>query len=86
MAFLEFNLLLLLCNSCEKGGYTRAVYGQRIVKHIPANTNATEELFSMWSGQRYCGGLLKALLGNSSVVTFQHTSHAAEPSPKIGQP
>jgi hypothetical protein len=45
----------LLCNDREIGGYTRAVSGQRLGKHVPTatDTKATrEKLFSMWSVSR----------------------------------
>jgi hypothetical protein len=37
----------LLCNDREMGGYTSAVSGQRLSKHVPAATdmNATIELY-----------------------------------------
>jgi hypothetical protein len=46
----------LLCNDREMGGYTRAVSGQRLGKHvlIATDTKATiKELFSMWSASRF---------------------------------
>jgi hypothetical protein len=38
---------LFLCNDREMGGYTRAVSGQRLSKHVPAatDTKATTEEF-----------------------------------------
>jgi hypothetical protein len=38
----------LLCNDCEMGEYTRAVSGQRLGKHFPAETNNATVGLQQW--------------------------------------
>jgi hypothetical protein len=50
------NIVALLCNDSEMGGYTMAVCGQRLDKHVSTATYTyakIEELFSVWSLPRF---------------------------------
>jgi hypothetical protein len=64
-----FNILQhvepLLCNDLEMGGYTRAVSGQRLRKHVPAATNLKETITQLCFLFSPCQGVIRKTIGTT---------------------